>query len=318
MESVAWISERKDVLCAPFFLLTIISYIKYTDGSKRRLFYGISLISFILSLMSKPMAVSLPVILLLFDFFPLNRLSSWRSSKSAALEKLPFFLLGAIASLVTISVQDTEGFMLSLDEHPMRIRILNAICTYVLYLIKMFLPLNLAPYYPFPEEVSLFTIGLAVSFVFLTGLAFLTIRYNKAFLIACLYYTITLLPVIGIIQVGQQSMADRYTYLPSLGLFFLAGLGIGTLFDRSSKGILRITIAALIIVFGIFVSKTLKQTTIWHDSISLWTYQIKHYPGMELIYHNRGGAYYDIRDYHRAIADYNKAIELDPEYLFHF
>jgi len=319
VESVAWVSERKDVLCGVFFLLTIISYIRYiSDVSRKRLFYFISLIFFIFSLTSKPMAVSLPVVLLILDYYPFNRLKT-HGTKRLLIEKFPFLLLSLASSIITIWAQSTEGALKTLEKLPLLERIVVAGRAYVFYLEKMILPLDLAPLYPYPIK-GVFSspeyIAFLVIFLIITAVTIRSFKKNSLFLAVWLYYIITLLPVIGIVQVGGQAAADRYTYLPSLGPFLIGGILIGTLYERASKKHRIPIIAVLLLFLGIFINMTINQIGIWRDPITLWSHEIKIFPESAYVaYSNRGIVYFDLKNYTQAINDFNKAIELNPQYV---
>lgn len=329
VESVAWISERKDVLCAFFFLAALLTYLKYTsaDTKRRRVgYYAFCLILFIMALMSKPMAVSLPFVLLILDFYPFKRLSVEKKLKYVHwifLEKIPFFLLSIASSIITLFAHSTSGALKGIEIYSLKMRVFNAILAYMVYIIKMVFPFNLAPFYPTSnlhlEYISFFTIKYVWSCIILSLITIFFIwlsKKNKLFLTIWLYYIITLLPVIGIVKVGEQSMADRYSYLPSLGLYILIGLGIGNLFERYSKNRYRhlATSIALFFIFGMLLHKTVKQISIWHDSITLWSYEVKLFPNAAIAYLNRGLAYDGLGKHDQAIRDYNKCIELDQNF----
>lgn len=317
VESVAWISERKDVLCAFFFLSTLFVYLKYVSAGMEIKRIGYYILSFLLSalaLMSKPMAVTLPVILLIMDYYPLNRLKQG-SVRWVLIEKLPFCLLSLGASFITIFVQYDEALK-SIESYPIEMRLFNMLQAYIFYLIKLVLPLNLAPFYPYPMRIS--PLGLVVYFLLLTAITFLCIRVQRQrlFLVLWLYYIIMFVPVIGIIQTGEQAMADRYTYLPSLGPFLLAGVTFSRLFEESSKKQYRVKliIALLLILLGLLGIKTVKQIAIWSDSVTLWSYEIKIFPNVPQGYKYRGNAYLESGDYQQAIVNYDASIKAGPYY----
>lgn len=307
VESVAWISERKDVLCAFFFLLSILSYLRYNSStsSKKRLFYAASLIFFILSLMSKPMAVSLPLVLIILDFYPLRRLTV--ISKATLIEKLPFFVIGVLAALLTIWTSPK----VLLENLPLTIRVITAINAWEFYLFKIVLPFSLAPFYPYSVRINFF----AVKFAILLIAAFFYLLFSKKgrlFFTGCLYYTVTLMPVLGIVQVGSQAAADRYTYLPSLAPFMLLGVGIGYLLERHSKKRQIAMATALVFMFAGLTYKTQTQISVWKDSVTLWSHEIKLFYNVEIAYNNRGKALDSLGNYQQAIEDFSKAIEIRP------
>src|SRR5690349_9631936 len=228
IESVAWISERKDVLSTFFWILTLMAYVRYAtevrdQGRRTRIFYGLSLLLFVLGLMSKPMVVTLPFVLLLLDFWPLGRASNALGFRRLVLEKVPFFILTVAASAVTYWVQKTGGAMAPTDSIPMSTRLMNAVLAYGSYVSKVFWPSNLAIVYPYHKHAwpAAMTLGLALMLILWTGLLVFWARRDRAPLIGWFWFLGTLVPTIGIVQVGSQSMADRYTYIPSIGFFIL-------------------------------------------------------------------------------------------------
>ena len=325
---MVWISERKDVLCATFYLLTIISYIKYVShGSKNRLFYGLTLVLFLLALLSKPMAVSLPLVLLILDYYPLRRFppppsppyqGGDKRGGRLLIEKIPFLIFIVISSIITIWAQDVGGALATLERLPLLSRVIVAGWAYIFYLIKMVLPIDLAPVYPYPVKVFFFSYQYMGSLAILLTATFIAIRSlkkNNLFFTVWFYYLITLLPVIGIVQVGGQAAADRYTYLPSLGPFLLVGVAIGALYEMASKKNRIAIIAMLLLSAGLFINKTITQIGLWRDSVTLWSHEINIYPvGVSIAYNNRGDAYNSSGNHTQAIDDFNKAIELNPRY----
>lgn len=318
VESVTWVSERKDVLCAFFFLLGLIYYVRYSE-QRHRAHYYFSLIYFVLALTSKAMAVSLPAVLLILDFYPLRRLDfkNLPSLKKVVAEKLPFILFSTIFSVVSIMAQGEAVH--TLYQVPLGIRSLIGMYAYAFYLFKVLMPANLAPLYPFPlpGDISLFAVEYSGSIALLIMITLYSIksaRWNRLFLTVWAYYLVTLLPVIGIIHIGEHFAADRYTYLPSLGPFLLAGIGTALLFEKCSdrRHVIAITLSISLAVILMTV-KTVRQIRLWHDSETLWTYNINLFPDTAYMpYLNRGHAYIKTGNYNEAARDINKAIELYP------
>lgn len=321
VESVAWISERKDVLYAFFYLLAIIVYLEYsscTKRSKKYRLYMICISLFLFSLLSKPMAVSLPVVLLILDFYPLQRFKDKKTAKKLLTEKIPFFILSVTFSIVTIWAQHAGGALRTVEAYPFITRLFVAIHAYIFYLVKIILPYNLAPLYPHPVKIDPFSIeyagGLSL-FLVICLISIRLIKKNKLILAGWLYYLVTLLPVIGIVQVGGQSAADRYTYLPGLGPFLILGIAVAWLFGK--KPVYRDRMALCIVLListGITIFITYKQIAIWRDSASLWTHEITIYPDkVPSAYYNRGTFYEKTGNYNKALADLDKAITLKPD-----
>ncbi|MBK5273619.1 MAG: tetratricopeptide repeat protein [Desulfuromonadales bacterium] len=242
VESVVWIAERKDVLSTLFFLLTLFFYTRYVQHSKRSM-YLLSLAAFVLGLMAKSMLVTLPVILLLLDIWPLQRVKlpsifgadsgisgadgghGIVSLKRLLLEKVPFLLLSAGSSIITVFAQHSGGAVATLGEIPVFLRSYNALWSTVEYLKKLFLPFDLAVYYPYALVPGWKAVFGAVLICAL--LAIVVWRVNKQAYLAVgwLWFLVTLLPVIGLVQVGSQAMADRYTYIPYIGIFIMIAWG---------------------------------------------------------------------------------------------
>ena len=249
VESVAWISERKDVLCAFFFLVNIYTYILYTRSvhfendvtlstilSNKN--YLVTVLLFVFAVLSKPMAVTLPFVLLILDFYPLGRLSSL-TLKSMLIEKVPFIFISVGSSVITLLARSSGGAVSSVAEAPVLTRILVAFKAIAVYLQKMFWPAPLLPFYPYPADVSNISMLSAENLLYIlffitVSLFFLYLSLRKKqhlWLSAWCYYLITLLPVLGIIKIGDQSMADRYTYLPSIAPFIAFGIILTWFFD---------------------------------------------------------------------------------------
>ena len=339
VESVAWVSERKDLLCAFFYLNSIIQYINYVGHvrysqnetvhehplsrftEKHYLFtFGF----FILALLSKPMAVSLPIVLLILDWYPFNRIYSWKSFRSALSEKLPLLALCLISSILTIQAQSAERALSSLSSIPLSIRAIVAVEALSSYLEKMVLPLNLVPYYPYPKSGSLlpFQYLSAIALVFgITAASAAVVKKRRLWMAVWGYYIVTLLPVLGIVQVGSQSMADRYTYLPSVGSFLILSLGaawFAEIIKDFKKWVLLVRLfsaTVAIIIFFSMIYLTVEQIGIWKNSFTLWNYVIKNYPDtIPLSYNNRGLAFENTGQPERALDDYEKAIAIDPSF----
>jgi Tfp pilus assembly protein PilF len=335
VESAAWVAERKDLLCALFFLLSVIMYTKYVSGADdeginnraSRFFnkrYLAALGLFILALLSKPMAVTLTVVLLMLDWYPFNRIQSFKTFLSALIEKLPFIALSLISSILTILAQRAGGAIQSTEVAPAPTRLLVAARSLIAYLWKMIWPVNLVPYYPYPKNPSLLSLGYLLPIVLVIGITIaclMTVKKRKLWLSVWCYYFTTLLPVLGIVQVGGQSMADRYTYLPSLGPFLIMGLGTAWISKKinavKSRGLIikGFSVVTAVLVVAALSSLTVRQIGIWKNSINLWSRVIEKDPErVPMAYYYRGAVFEKRGQYAQAIEDYARAIELYPSY----
>jgi len=338
VESVAWVAERKDLLCALFFLLSIAGYVKYVRGignesidhAVRTRFvrkeYLLSLGFFILALMSKPMAVSLPAVLLILDWYPFRRLRSVKTARTLLFEKLPFIIFSLISSALTILAQRAWGALVEIQSIPLSSRMLVAAQSLIAYLWKMAAPRDLIPYYPYPKDISLLSVDVLVAIALVIGITIFCIliaKRHKLGLAAWGYYVVTLLPVIGIVQVGSQSMADRYTYLPSLAPFLIVAAGTSWSYNKAvrlnwSRSVVTILfLSAGIMIFTGLSFLSIRQMHIWENGLSLWSYVIEKQPEKASIaYTNLGSAYQKAGQYDKAMENYDKAIALDPnDYL---
>lgn len=337
VESVAWVAERKDLLCALFFLLSVTMYTSYVrtgchEAPREELFsrlfnkrYLITLGFFILALLSKPMAVTLPVVLLILDWYPFNRIRSLKTLRTASIEKIPFLALSLASSIITILAQRAGESITSLEFVPLASRVLIASRSLVVYLGKMILPLNLIPLYPYPKDIAMFSLEylLAISLTMgITAACVALVKKQKFWLSAWGYYVVTLIPVLGIVQVGKQSMADRYTYLPSLGPFLMAGLCVAWIV-RKAKNVPKWSIlvksactAGVLIVLFSMSYITFQQIGIWKNGFVLWNHVIAKGFESSTAYNNRGISLDDMGQRDRAIADYEMAITLDPRNYF--
>ena len=274
VESVAWVAERKDVLSTLFWFLTMAAYVWYVErpGVGR---YLVTVIFFILGLMAKPMLVTLPLVLLLLDYWPLRRMETKSSMMHLFLEKTPLLALSVASSIVTFVVQQKGGAMQVFASLPLRERLLNAIVSYATYIGMMFWPRNLAPLYPHPVDgIPLTTVIVAVGS--LLAATALVVAYSGRFKYLAtgwLWYVITLVPVIGIVQVGVQAYADRYTYVTLTGLFLIIAFGSAELAARLrlQKAVLG-CLAAIVLIPLVFLTR--QQLSYWKSSIALFEHTL--------------------------------------------
>jgi tetratricopeptide (TPR) repeat protein len=306
VESVAWAAERKDVLSAFFWMLALIAYTRYAreskvQGPKSKVFYGLSLLAFACGLMSKPMVVTLPFVLLLLDFWPLERFSSFkfqvssseesstaprmpsglniqRSTESAfrlICEKLPFFALTLAASVVTYSVQTSGRTLWSPAERPFLSRVANALWAYERYISKTFWPADLSIFYPYPQYWPAgLAIGAALLLAMWSGLSIWRARQNPYLPVGWFWFLGTLIPTIGLVQVGSQSMADRYMYIPSVGLFILVAWGVNDFLNWRPHWRRITTFAGGVALAGCLVGTEI-QLSYWQNSIKLFRHAIE-------------------------------------------
>ena len=338
VESVAWIAERKDLLCALFYLLSITWYIRYLRVEEDEVFqrhsisiflrkqYLFALGFFVLALLSKPMAVTLPIILLIVDWYPFRRIQSLKTFWNAFLEKLPFFVLSITSSIFTVLAQRAGGAITSVEVTPISTRVFVAAKSLVAYAWKMIAPLNLIPYYPYPENMSPLSFEYILAITLVVGITIICAMIAKKkkqnlLLSVWSYYVISLLPVIGIIQVGGQSMADRYMYLPSIGPFFLMGLVVAwglMKINALQQGRLIIMVMSAATALFLITSLsylTFEQMAIWRNSIDLWNYVIeKETEKVPLVYYSRGISLKKMGQRVKAGEDFDMAIALDRSY----
>lgn len=315
VESVAWLAERKDVLCLFFTLLTFIFYIKYVcdQGGGKWIYYMVALFSFICAILSKPMAVTTPVLLMILDLYPLRRnLIEFRNGLKVRwfllLEKLPFFIGSFMLVLLTIFAQTTA--IASLEKLGYTVRILNAFKSFIVYISKMIFPINLMPLYTdFPNsDDPLSLIPVAAFFLIIIVLIYLWQKGQKFWLAAWFFYIVALLPVLGLLQVGIQSSADRYAYLPTIPFYILIGCGMANLFFKKHQIYFKFFSTALFVsLSAILFILTQNQTQIWSNEFRLWSHLIKVMPDHGPANSSLGDYYYNKGQYEKAVYHYEKA-----------
>ncbi len=357
VESVAWAAERKDILSMFFGMASVYAYTYYTENHQfSRYFLCFILFSF--SLMSKPLLVTLPFIFLLLDYWPLKR---WHKGTSDSLrkhgnapakllwEKVPFIFLSVISSIATILAQNKNFAVVSIENLSFTMRVTNAIISYVKYLGKTFWPMDLAVFYPYEHSFPLLQILASCFILIVITITVIFFIKKLPFLFAGWFlYLGTLIPVIGLVQAGAQAMADRHTYLPSIGIAIILAWGIPLLFPREHLRKLILFPAAITILASLS-ALTWQQCGYWENSIKIWNHAlqvtennyvahnnlgidllakgkieeaINHYndavrikPDYAETYYNRGTAYAQLLGrYHEAIDDFNKAIILKSDY----
>jgi len=316
VESVAWIAERKDVLSAFFFMLTLLAYLRYTRAPSIGRYLTVALV-LALGLMSKPMLVTLPFILLLLDYWPLGRFEGHRSNTGRqvlqlVVEKIPLIGLSAVSSIVTFLAQ--RGAIGWTEQLPVPERISNALIAYVVYIRQMFWPARLAVFYPHPENtVQVWEISLAlIALVGITAAAFVFRKKAPYFVTGWLWYLGMLVPVIGLVQVGWQGHADRYTYLPQIGLYIAVTWALTDLI-RSWRFQRTALSAAALIVIGALSWRGWLQTSYWRDSETLFTHALAVTSNNDVALNNLGIIFLDKGQLDDAISKLQAAIDLRPE-----
>lgn len=274
VESVAWVSERKDVLSTFFLLLTMLAYTRYS--AKRNLFwYGLSLALFACGLMSKSMLVSTPLLLLLLDFWPLQKYSSFgsRAFVVSALEKIPFLILALFSAISTYNFQNNAITPYAVSSLFTNIK--NAAVSYLLYIYKTFVPLKLAVLYPFDANISMLNF-VAASVVLIVVSVLVLVNRNKRpyFMVGWYWFIVALVPVIGIVRVGDQSMADRYTYIPHIGLFIVLVWAVSE-FRLVAGFTFKVKFALAVAIFSLLTVLTWNQVGRWRTSESLFSYTVE-------------------------------------------
>jgi protein O-mannosyl-transferase len=335
VESVAWVAERKDVLSGFFFMLTLWAYARYVAGGGWRAaeagqqtshiehrtsnaqrvppstcFYLLSLLCFALGLLSKPMLVTVPFVLLLLDYWPLRRLARHPLS-TLFLEKLPFFGLAAACSVVVVLAQRTAGALAW--DLPLWVRMANTPVSYVRYLGKAFWPMNLTLFYPHPVWWPAWQVLGAVALLVVISTAVLLVGRSRPHLIVgWLWFLGALIPAIGLVQVGNQSMADRYTYVPLIGLLFMLVWAAYDLTSRWRHQTVGLSALAIVCAIGCF-ALTRRQIAFWKDDETVWRHALAVTGGNDLAHLHLGIALGSGGQLDEAIAHFNEAIRFRPQ-----
>jgi protein O-mannosyl-transferase len=324
VESVAWITERKDVLSTCFGLLSLLFYVRYVKKSnasspQSKVFYSLSLLCFAFGLMSKPMLVTWPFVMLLLDWWPLGRVTGdgWRVARVRHLvfEKLPFFVLAAVMSIVTFVAQKRDASVITIKELPLDARAGNALISYCRYLEKLLWPADLAVFYPYPGKWPITEVILAGGFLLsVTVFCAMTRRRYPFLLMGWLWYCGTLVPVIGLVQAGWVAMADRFTYVPSLGMLILTIWGTYGLTRHWRYQTVVSSVAACMAIVTFFALTRL-QLAYWKDSGTLFRHALE-VTENNYIAHNSLGLVLDKQGQHdEAISQYLEVIRLKPDYV---
>jgi tetratricopeptide (TPR) repeat protein len=333
VESVAWVSERKDVLSAVFFLLMLGAYFRYTRARSVRRYLTVAVL-FVAGLMSKPMLVSAPVILLLLDYWPLRRFEQlsltndraklaksddqWRVIRDLFLEKVPLLVISAGSCVITFVLQKRATG--AIPPLPFLWRMQNAVATYVIYIWETLWPARLAVFYPHPNDtLTIWEILLAIGLLLAMTIAVIVFRRKRPYLFTgWFWYVSMLLPVIGLVQVGEQGHADRYTYLPHIGLFVLAVWLVAEVTAVSQRRS-RVVVPAAVIIIVAMGWTSFIQTSHWRNSETLWTHALAVTSNNDVAHNNLGYLCADRGELDKAISHFETALRIrsskrDPHY----
>ena len=355
VESVAWVAERKDVLSTFFWMLTVGAYAFYVERPRLQRYLAV-LTFFALGLMAKPMLVTLPFVLLLLDYWPLQRFeqkgsvfpvqpeadkpaanqkrkkskkeparqdiahepkpaelkAGWTLIRPLLWEKLPLLILTALSCIVTFIAQQRGGAVRSLEALSPGVRIANSSVSYIVYIAKTIWPTRLAVYYPHPGSWPIWEVAGAVLLLLLITSFVIWKAKRYPFLpVGWLWFAGTLVPVIGLVQIGSQAMADRYTYVPLIGLFIMIAWGIPELLKENPYRKAILSVASAVVLLCLFVL-TMTQVGYWHDSFTLYDHALEVTVPNDLIYTNLGVAHEKIGNHQQALADFERAIEYSP------
>jgi len=333
VESVAWISERKDVLSTFFWMLTMMGYLWYVKRRTALRYLGM-LLWYVLGLLSKPMLVTLPCVLLILDFWPLRRWDPFQKDTAdhartadsvcadspntgfllLVLEKIPLMILALVSSVITFYAQKSGGAVSSLEQLDLGYRLLNAVTAYAAYLCKMVWPVHLSVFYPYPEGLSAFVVAFSAGILLLISVSVALLAKKHRYLIAgWSWYLGTLVPVIGIVQVGAQSMADRYTYIPSIGILIMVVWGLSDLLSGRRQGMMVAGTAAVSATL-LLMATTWVQVGFWRTSETLFRHALGVTRNNYVAHNKLGLALFEKGDIAGAISHFRATIRISPNY----
>jgi protein O-mannosyl-transferase len=324
VESVAWVAERKDVLSAFFWFLTLLFYSHYVEDKKRS-YYVFTLCAFVMGLMSKAMMVTMPLAMILLDFWPLDRFNSPLEGQGAkskkqrlisilVIEKLPFFALSLGTGIMAVYAQHQEGALRTIDEVSFVIRLENAAIAYCKYIILTFWPHDLAVLYPMEASFSAWEI--CSSLIAISLVSAFVIKYRRRFpyaLFGWFWFIITLLPVIGILQFGLQSIADRYMYIPMVGISIIAAWGVSDILRDFKYKVALMSISTSLIIMAMTVV-TYRQVHYWQDDFSLFGHALNVTKENPICNNMLGVAFEEKGDIESAMKQFRQAVAVNPNY----
>jgi Flp pilus assembly protein TadD len=332
IESVAWVSERKDLLCTFFWFLATWSYLHYVENCRRR-WYVFTLLLFALGLMAKPMAVTFPFVILLLDYWPLCRFRGGnpmvndyphnptaappglqRSAACLFLEKGPFLILSLLSSVITFLAQNSSGAVQTLTNVPLTSRMANALVAYCTYIVQMIWPQNLAAIYPLPTAWPPWHVFLAGALIIsITATVLFLYKKHPYLLTGWFWYLGTLVPVIGLVQVGQQSMADRYTYIPLIGLFIIMAWGAADILRQRPAWRVFLYPVSLCII-GVLMILSWYQVQHWRSSLALFRHTLAVTRDNYLAHNNMGVTLQNLGDFKGAESHFQEALRIRPRF----
>jgi protein O-mannosyl-transferase len=324
VESVAWVSERKDVLSGVFFMLTLWAYTRYVQARSMGRYLKVALF-FVFGLMSKPMLVTVPCVLLLLDYWPLNRFSWDRTRLTCGarppdrvhsvapllVEKIPLFALSVFSCVATLLIQLYSAG--AIDQLPLTWRLNNAAVTYVAYIWQMFWPARLAAFYPHPnDQLPIWQVIFAITFLISISLLAIQWRRERPYILTgWFWYVGMLVPVIGFVQAGEQGRADRYTYLPQIGLYVLIVWTVAGLLSRLGQPAQRrVAASAASMIIALLSWRAFVQTSYWENSERLWNHALAVTTDNAMAHNNLGHLLLQRGEWDRAISHFELALNI--------
>jgi tetratricopeptide (TPR) repeat protein len=311
VESVAWVSERKNLLSLAFFLLALAAYKRYAIGPSLKRYIVVALL-FAGGLMAKPQVITFPCVLLLWDYWPLNRLAEIKPAACLRLlaEKIPLFVLSGASALITIVAQRSGGAMAGISDYSFVYRVGNAAVAYLRYFGKAIWPSRLAPFYPY-QPVTPLKLVAALLVVGITTVIVLRFRERRYLVVGCLWFLGTLVPMIGLVQVGDQAMADRYAYLPFIGLFLMAAWGMADIAEQFRVPARSLAVVAFLVPICL-AAATYRQLGYWRDNLALWTRTLEVTRNNYVAEDNLAGALIMAGHFDEAIPHFREAARINP------
>ncbi len=310
VESVAWVSELKDLMYTVFFLASLFCYVKYVKQGLKRKYFFLSLLFFLFSVLSKGMGVSLSIVLLLIDFY-LGR----KKEIKLLVEKIPFFILSIAFGLLAIHVQKVELAVQQFGLYDLQQRIVFACYGFIIYLVKLIIPFGLSAYYPYPiqpgEAMPVLYFLFPVMVIVLVGVVFYSVKKSKTFFFAFAFYAATIFLVLQLIPVGGAVIADRYTYIPSIGFFLIVAFTIFNFYKITTyKTVTMVIFSVMLLSYTIL---SYQRIQVWNNGMSLLN-DVLNKGEVPIAYYNRGLLFEAEGQTEKAIADYTHAIKLFPQY----